>query len=98
VPTQALFWMNSPLVHDQSLAFATRLLAEPDPATRTALAYREAFGRRPTDAEQAEAADFVARYRAALDSTDIPAANRDLQAWAGLARTMVAANEFLHVD
>ena len=98
VPTQALFWMNAPLVHEQSLAFAARLLVEPNPTARTTLAYREAFGRRPTDAEQAEAADFVARYRAALDSTDIPAADRDRQAWAGFARTMFAANEFLHVD
>jgi len=98
VPTQALFWMNAPLVHEQSLAFAARLLAEPDPATRVALAYREAFGRRPTEAEQAEAANFVAQYRAALDSTDIPTADRDRQAWAGFTRTMFAANEFLHVD
>ena len=98
VPTQALFWMNAPLVHEQSLAFAARLLAEPDPATRVALAYREAFGRRPTEAEQAEAANFVAQYRTALDSTDIPAADRDRQAWAGFTRTMFAANEFLHVD
>jgi len=98
VPTQALFWMNAPLVHEQSLAFAARLLAEPDAAARVALAYREAFGRRPTEAEQAEAANFVAQYRAALDSTDIPAADRDRQAWAGFTRTMFAANEFLHVD
>jgi hypothetical protein len=98
VPTQALFWMNSPLVHEQSLTFASRLLVEPDPTVRTTLAYREAFGRRPTEAEQAEAIGFVARYRAALDSTDIPAADRDRQAWAGFARTMFAANEFLHVD
>ena len=98
VPTQALFWMNAPLVHEQSLAFAARLLAEPDAAARVALAYREAFGRRPTEAEQAEVANFVAQYRAALDSTDIPPADRDRQAWAGFTRTMFAANEFLHVD
>jgi hypothetical protein len=51
-----------------------------------------------TEAEQAEATNFVAQYRAALDSTDTPAADRDRQAWAGFTRTMFAANECLHVD
>ena len=98
VPTQALFWMNAPLVHEQSAAFAGQLLAEPDPAARIALAYSAVFGRRPTESERAEAADFVARYRAALDATDLPAADRDRQAWAGFARTLFASNEFCFVD
>jgi hypothetical protein len=98
VPTQALFWMNAPLVHEQSLAFASRLLNEPDPARRVALAYREAFARPPTADEQAEAAGFIGRYRAALDATDLPVGDRDRQAWAGFARTLFAANEFVYVD
>jgi putative hemolysin len=43
VPTQALFWMNDPLVHEESQAFARRLLGESDPDARFNLAYRTAL-------------------------------------------------------
>lgn len=98
VPTQALFWMNAPLVHEQSLGFADQLLAEPNPAARIELAYRRAFGRWPTNTETAEATAYLARCEAAVATTDLPADQRRRQSWASFCRTLFSANEFLFVD
>ena len=98
VPTQALFWMNAPLLHEESQAFARRLLGEADTKTRTELAYRTALARRPDDAEIAACRSFVDRYRTGLKATDTPADQHELLAWAAFARTLFASNEFLYID
>jgi len=98
VPTQALFWMNDPLVHEESQAFAERLLGEPDPGARVELAYRTALTRRPDAAETAAGRSFVDRYLAGLEGTDAPAERHELLAWAAFARTLIASNEFVYID
>jgi len=98
VPTQALFWMNAPLVHEESLAFAKRLLGESDEQARTELAYRTALARRPDADEVAASRGFIDRYRTGLEATDAPADQRELLAWAAFARTLFASNEFLYID
>ncbi|MEI2677177.1 MAG: DUF1553 domain-containing protein [Burkholderiaceae bacterium] len=51
-PTQTLYLMNSPFVHQQAEAFAHRLMEAPgDDATRVRLAFNMANGRVPSDAE-----------------------------------------------
>ena len=98
VPTQALFWMNAPLLHEESQAFARRLLSESDPGARTELAYRTALARRPDEAEIAACRSFIDRYRTGLKATDTPADQHELLAWAAFARTLFASNEFLYID
>ena len=99
VPTQALFMMNSPFVHEQASKFAARLLAEaPDVTQRIALAYRTAFGREPTAEETGKATAFLDQYRQHLAASGVGAAEHDAQAWAALARTLLVSNEFVFVD
>ena len=98
VPTQALFWMNAPLLHEESQAFARRLLDESDAKARIELAYRTALARRPDDAELVAGRGFVDRYLAGLEATDAPADQREMLAWAAFARTLFASNEFLYID
>jgi hypothetical protein len=98
VPTQALFWMNDPLVHEASQAFARRLFGESDPGTRMELAYRMALARRPDAAEVAAGRSFIDRYLVGLKAVDARADQHELLAWAAFARTLFASNEFLYID
>jgi hypothetical protein len=99
VALQALYLLNSPLVHDQAARFAARLISdEPDPSARLRLAYLRAFGRSPTEDERHRASAFLGRYERSLAEEGIPADRCAGEAWAGLARSMIASNEFLFVD
>jgi hypothetical protein len=99
VPTQALFLMNDPFVHEQSAGFAARLLASPvDEAGRLVLAYRMALGRSPTAEESGEASEFLRNYRRQLHAENASAASIEQQCWGALARTLFARNEFLFLD
>ncbi len=59
---QALVLLNGPFLHEQSKAFASRLLREagPDDAARVDRAYRLALGRPPCAGERRTALDFLA--------------------------------------
>lgn len=99
ISLQALYLLNNPFVHDQSRRFAGQLIAgEPDPSSRLKLAYLRAFGRVPGDLESARAREFLAQYERSLAGEGIPADHRAIEAWAGLARALLASNEFLYVD
>ena len=95
VPTQALYFMNDPFFHEQAAAFADRLLAQPDDS-RVKAAFRLAYQRPPTPREQAGAQRFVSAYLSELG--DIPAGDRQRQAWAAYARVLLGSNEFLYQD
>ena len=84
---------------DQWAANALGGLSETDrsePARWIDLAYRSAYGRLPGDVERADAVDFVRGTQAELASggADQP----DRRALAALLRTLLASNEFLHVE
>ena len=99
VPLQALYLLNNPFVHDQARRFAGRLLAaEPDPSARLRPGLPP--GVRPgADGGRAGRADeFLARYEQSLADEGVPADRREGEAWAGLARALLASNEFLYVD
>jgi hypothetical protein len=99
VALQALYLLNNPFVHDQAGRLAGRLLAsEADPSARLRLAYLQAFGRVPTDDERGRALGFLERYESSLADEGVPTDHRAAQAWAALARALVASNEFLFVD
>ena len=100
VPTQALFFLNNPLVHDQSAKFAARLLRdEPaDDARRVDRAHRLAFGRPATPGELLAAADYLRDAAADLQSAGVPAAALPAASWASYGRVLFGSNEFLYVD
>ncbi|WP_165065990.1 PSD1 and planctomycete cytochrome C domain-containing protein [Paludisphaera rhizosphaerae] len=99
VAIQALFMVNNPFVHEQARKFAGRLLeSDSDDSSRIQTAYLRAYGRPPTDAERARADAFLREYGRSLAAEGLPADRLQGEAWAGLARAMLASNEFLYVD
>ncbi len=99
VPTQALFFLNDPFVHEQSTALARRLrTARPDDKARLELAYLLTLGRPANNTEQQRDAAFLQKYREKLDQSAVPAEQRDERAWAAVARTLFARNEFIYID
>ncbi len=99
VPTQALFFLNNPFVHEQAVGLAGRLLRLPgDDRGRIAEAHRLAFGRPATSAEMAEGEEYLRRYVRELEAAGVPAERRPAQAWASYAGVLLASNEFLYVD
>jgi len=97
VPTQALFFLNDPLVHDLSLRWARRLLASPG-ELRGALARAiwEALGRAPDPLELEEGLVFVAEHRAAQRESG--GGDEESAAVAAWLRSLLSSNEFVHVD
>ncbi len=90
VAPQALFLMNSDLVHASSQTLAeARLAAAPDeaPAARAAWMVEHLLDRPATAAEIERAQRFIAHYPA--DSAE---------AWAAFARALFASNEFLYIE
>ncbi len=99
VPTQALYFMNDPFVHEQADGFARRLLASRrDERDRIRLAYRMAMAREPQGAEFEQTEDFLARYRRQLGIEGVPVGEQTRPSWAAFARTLFASNEFLFLD
>ncbi len=100
VSPQALFMMNSSVVLEQSGNMATGLLekAQLDDVGRIRKAYEIALGRLPTAPETDRALRFIARVGTKLRSHEPDDAKRLLRAWQSLCRTLVASNEFLHLE
>jgi len=99
VPTQSLFLMNDPFVHEQSAGLARRLLATAtdDPA-RIRLAYEIVLNRITTADNFAADLAFLAEYRRILSTSNIPADQREVATWGALVRTLLTRNEFLFID
>jgi hypothetical protein len=97
VPTQALYFLNSPFVHEKSDQFAGRLRSAcPDDRQRIELAWRLTTGRAPTAPERFEAVEFLADYRAELIAAG--QTNTESAALAAYVRSLFGSNEFLHLD
>ena len=64
VPLQALFLLNSSLVHQQAAQFARSLIEQrSDPVERLRLAYLRAYGRPPpAEEEPIDRSDYLRRY------------------------------------
>ncbi len=85
IAPQALMFMNSPQGRDYAAAFANRLPTEaPEHTIREA--WRQAFGRVPTDAESAASVHFLNQQ---------PDTN---QAIVNLCQTVLSMNEFVYVE
>lgn len=98
-PTQALYLMNSPFVHEQSRALARRLLAKPaTDGERIAEIVEGATGRVPPAESIAAQQQFLERYRTGTASLSVPPEQREELAWAALARVFLTSNAFLFVE
>ncbi|MES2792668.1 MAG: DUF1553 domain-containing protein, partial [Planctomycetota bacterium] len=98
-PTQTLFLMNSPFVHEQSTALAQRLLAMPgDDAARVRLAFEACHGKDPSADEITETLAFVSGYAKKLAEQGAPAEQQTVGAWAALGRVLLTSNGLLYVD
>ena len=103
VPNQALFLLNSGLVHEQS-----RRLAEGQGGAETPFPSAAAdelvsrlfevlYGRPATAEERAKVTAFLQQIDQSLSGAADPRERR-LQCWATLCRTLMAGNQFLFVD
>ncbi|MFI4852814.1 MAG: PSD1 and planctomycete cytochrome C domain-containing protein [Gimesia chilikensis] len=100
LPTQALYLMNAPFVPRQADALAERIeQTYSTPAEQVELAWQLAYGRSPTESEQADAIEFLKAYQTQLaaektqdSATEVPSA------WTGLAKVLLTSNEFFFID
>ncbi len=99
IATQALFMLNSKLVAEQARELASRLIALSDQenSARVRQAYRVVFQREPSSAEITRAEEFVRDFGASAETSGSPE-DRQIAAWRGFCRTLLAANEFLFVE
>jgi hypothetical protein len=98
VPHQALFLLNSPMVHDQATAIARRLIAEFETAdARLRGLFRLLYARQPTEAELTRSVHFLETATSQLEAVSDPA-ERTVKTWAALCRSLIAANEFVYID
>jgi hypothetical protein len=99
-PTQALFMLNSPFMLAQSRHWAEVLIAV-SPANdtqRVASAYTQAFGRPATPEEAERALRFVAKYQAALETSEPDMDKRRLMAWQSFCHALLASTESRFID
>jgi hypothetical protein len=94
VSHQALFFMNSPLVKEQSKQLA-RSLEGADESAKVYDLYRRVLSRPPARSEQKRALAYLTAARARLSEKS---AERDLEAWSSLVQALLASNEFLYLD
>jgi mono/diheme cytochrome c family protein len=93
VAPQALFFMNSPLVREQALWAADRLLAEqlPDDEARITQAFRRTLGRAPSDAERDIAREVVA-------GGDAVSPDQKRRPWSQLFHLLFSSLDFRYRD
>lgn len=104
-PQQSLFMMNDPIVIRQAGNLAKQLLQLDTVDTSDATADRERiehafeqlFARPPSDVEAEQAEHFLHLVMESLPTVgDVN--ERQQTVWAALCRTLIATNEFIHVD
>ena len=97
VPTQALFFLNDPLVHGAADHWASQLeQGIADRSERIVAAMKATLARAAKSDELAAANAFLDRYREGVAAEGGP--DPDHEALAAWLRTLLAGNEFLHVD
>ena len=99
VPLQALYLMNNPFVLEQARGLANRLIASStEPVSRIEFAYQLAWGRLPESSEIERASEFLRQTLGVLLTIKTPQDSRETDAWTGLAKVLLTANEFLYID
>ncbi|AMV36005.1 PSD1 and planctomycete cytochrome C domain-containing protein [Planctomyces sp. SH-PL62] len=99
VPTQSLFFLNDPLVHQAAEGLADRLLAaSDDPSARIDRAFRLVLGRPASAVEIDRMRAHLDECREDLAAVGEPPDTLERRTWASLARILFGTNEFLYVD
>ncbi len=103
VSHQALFFLNSPFVKEQSRHLAQALLATPGSTetSRVESAYQRVLGRQPTRTELERAKHFFqSTWPRPEDGRKESASSdhRTLDLWAAFCQALFASNEFLYVN
>ncbi len=99
VPLQALFLLNNEFIHRESARFAERLIGlNEDPEERVQQAFFRTLSRPASDFELARSLEFIAEYEVALWQEGVESHRIEQEAWAGFARTLLAANELMFVE
>jgi len=93
VPSQALFLLNNRFVELAADAMADRLLPESDTNERIRRAFLLAYGRLPTEAEQAATRAFAEGYAADLPE-DLDTDDRQADTWSAVCQALFASAEF----
>lgn len=95
-PTQALFLMNAPFVHEQATALVDNLQKSvADDEGRVRLAYVLTTGTEPAPEDIQAAKDFMAAYQTQLGDSS---PSGPIAAWNAYARVLLTSNGFLYVD
>jgi mono/diheme cytochrome c family protein len=92
VPTQALFFMNSPFFHERAVSLAKRIAPVTTSQGKIERAYELVYGRRATRVEIESGLRFIGKYQTLSDG-----ATPD-SAWPALMRILLASNELIYVD
>lgn len=91
---QALYFMNSDFVHEQSKRLAHRLTSSaPDERKSLDLAFQLTLGRPPTSEERTKAEAHLSQVKAQSTGED-----KTLMAWTSFARVLFRLNEFVYLD
>lgn len=93
VSHQALFFLNSPLVKEQSKHLA-QFLEGADETAKVHDLYRRVLSRPPGKDEVKRALAYLKAAREKVPDN----AERDLEAWSSLGQALLASNEFLYLD
>lgn len=97
VPSQALFLMNHPLVHQQADRLARHLLDQSHERTSQCDdLWRTLYGRPASSAELELSAAYLDAARELVDSS-LSEGEQEQQAFASFIRTMIAGEEFLWI-
>jgi hypothetical protein len=100
IASQALFFMNSKIVMEQSEALAEQLLSMDKASGQQRIQglYMKVLGRPARDEELASCLAHLEEYSAALEKNGITGADQLRQSWQSLCRALLASNEFIYLD
>lgn len=95
IPTQALFYLNSPLVVEQSKVIANDVLGNENVSDekRVEKMYLKVLRRLPSVNEAVTALDYIEGVRAKLKGND-----EFVRSWASFCQVLLASNEFRYID
>ncbi len=98
-PLQALFLLNDKFVHEQSQAFAARILkAAKEEPSRIQFAYEAALGRPAEKVELEQCRKFLTDARQRLGDSGTPQSGVESESWRAMVRALLRLNEFVYLD
>lgn len=98
-PLQALYLLNDKFVHEQSQAFAERIVAAAKSGeSRLSFAYQTALGRPAEKAELDRGLAFLNAARTKLGGSGTPPEMIEAESWQAMVRVLFRLNEFVYLD